>query len=858
MGDCQDPGDYITMLWYKIGDCQDLGAYITMPRYKIGDCQDPGASCAYITMLWYKIGDCQDPGAYITMLWFSIGDCQDPDITFTAEIGENVALSWRTSFTKDNDFAVMVQKIVVYTANFGNIITNFKNKKYKFVNETKDISTINITIIRVETTDAALYKSVDGSKVDGCCLLVLTTKPKNPTLTMNPQHPFVNRRVTFTCRSLVQRWPVYIPSHLSYQFFGNPRDDAENNRLTINPLTKSHKGMNISCQATDDRGEVSIKSDTITLDPYYGPDNVVLTPGYEDINVTEGSTLGPIHCTAICNPKCIFKWKKIKTDRITIISNETQLTVPAIKKDQAGTYRCRVVNSYNKIMGNSTDLSVNVQYSPKIKSIWFSNKSEIYRSGTSNTYYFNEDVYSKMTLRIESNPDPRIMFNSSLLEIHRSETGNGYTDYISKLPSLKCENSGNFTIRAVNGIGNGDTRTVNLQIYCKPRNATAKSRQIGTKVDSTENIIMHVVSFPLPTVEWRRVTGSDWTVTKDSYDYRYRIESEIHIESEKDFGVYGLKICNKLGCIEENITLTPEDKPEAPTNFSVETRTFRSVNLSWIVGFNGGHKQKFSVLFKATDNDNWETREEAHTEEPTTGSKVYYTLDQLASNKQYHVIVRSTNKYGNRNASLEFKTKVEPTLASPSKSGSDSIPIACGVVGVLLIIVITLLVFFIRRKTRSKTEPKESNVLYAAVDKEQQKSKRRNTEKEDSKEPANAEYASVVKPKSKSKKVHYKEDVTETANDEYAVVDKSNKKIDYTENDNVYSNQGDADLLIHQPLKIKPSGRSKNKDGLTYIEVSFTRKPKDRRRIIGAENRTDYVDIDFTRKADPLPDSSDE
>ncbi|CAG2234910.1 unnamed protein product [Mytilus edulis] len=165
----------------------------------------------------------------------------------------------------------------------------------------------------------------------------------------------------------------------------------------------------------------------------------------------------------------------------------------------------------------------------------------------------------------------------------------------------------------------------------------------------------------------------------------------------------------------------------------------------------------------------------------------------------------------------------------------------------------------------------ESNVLYAAVDKVQQKFKRRNSgEKhsifiliphvgnEDSKmsnEPANAEYASVVKPKSKSKKVHYKEDEIETANDEYAVVDKSNKKIDYTENDNVYANQGDADLLIHhQPLKTKPSGRSKNKDGLTYIEVSFTRKPKNPLVIIGAENRTNYVDIDFTRTADPLPD----
>lgn len=51
--------------------------------------------------------------------------------------------------------------------------------------------------------------------------------------------------------------------------------------------------------------------------------------------------------------------------------------------------------------------------------------------------------------------------------------------------------------------------------------------------------------------------------------------------------------------------------------------------------------------------------------------------------------------------------------------------------------------------------------------------------------------------------------------------------------------------------------KSTNQDGLTYIEVSFTSNQSDRRPIIGAESKTDYVDIDFTRKAEPLPDDSD-
>ncbi|CAC5374234.1 unnamed protein product [Mytilus coruscus] len=748
---------------------------------------------------------------------------------------------------------------LIYEVQTGDVIGNFNKDKYVVNSETNDIKAINITVLHVDEKDAGLYRAEDHNhNVNGCCFLVVTGKPINTTLTLQPEHPFVGDNITFTCSSTVQRWPEgYGTSHLSYQFFGNPRGDNDTDKLIIRKLAKTDKGINISCQATDDLGKVSYKSDAVTIDPYYGPDNVILDPANTEINVTEGSNLGPINCTAICNPECIYEWKYKGKQRFGLIYYKQDLNFLNMRRNQSGVYRCRVSHSANSTKCRKRDIAVTVQYSPTIRTIWLSDKQKPTEQSNVTAYTLNEDEHLKLRMHIESNPYSQLALNSPLLRSLSLNHSRHNTTYEAELPLLKCEHSGYYTVNATNGIKNGDNRMLNLSIHCKPRNATTKSRKIGTKVHQTENILMHIVSSPKPDVEWTRVTKFDFDVKNDIYDYRYEINSKIHIGSEEDFGVYGIKICNPLGCIVENITLTSEDKPEAPTNFSVETKTFRSVNLSWIVGFNGGHKQKFSVLFKTTDNDNWETNEVAHTEEPTTGSKVYYTLDQLASNKQYHVIVRSTNKHGNRNASLEFKTKVEPTLASPSKSGSDSIPIVCSVVGVLLIIV-TLLVFFIRKKKRSKTEPKESNVLYAAVDKEQQKSKRRNTEKEDSKEPANAEYASVVKPKSKSKKVHYKEDVTESANDEYAVVDKSNKKMDYTENDNVYANQGDADLLIHQPLKTKPSGRSKNKDGLTYIEVSFTRKPKNRRRIIGAENRTDYVDIDFTRKADPLPDSSDQ
>lgn len=99
--------------------------------------------------------------------------------------------------------------------------------------------------------------------------IIILGKPKKPTLSFRPELPFVDDNITFTCNSTVQRWPEgYGTAHLFYQFFGNPRGESARNTLIINKLTIRDKGINISCQATDDLGKDSYKSDAVTIDPY--------------------------------------------------------------------------------------------------------------------------------------------------------------------------------------------------------------------------------------------------------------------------------------------------------------------------------------------------------------------------------------------------------------------------------------------------------------------------------------------------------------------------------------------------------------------------------------------------------------
>ncbi|CAC5374228.1 unnamed protein product [Mytilus coruscus] len=558
---------------------------------------------------------------------------------------------------------------------------------------TKDFQVINITIIRADKTDAGLYIAEKNKNVDGCCLLVVTTQPKKPTLTFHPTHPFVDGSITFICNSTVQQWPEYIYQNMSYQYFGNPRGDIDSNSLTLQRLTKSDKGVRISCKASVDQGKVSSMSDSFILDPYYGPDNVVLKPAYTAINVTEGTTLGPILCTAACYPECIFRWELNRTKSNEVVFSNKFLAVADIKKNQSGIYRCHVVHSYDKTHMSGRDIAVNVQYSPKIRALWLSDKNETYvRNPT--TYSLNEDVSLKMTLRIESYPDPQLVLSSSLVKFPPLKYTKSDTNFSSKLPTLTCEDSGNFTIRAMNGIKYGDNRTVNLIISCKPKNVTVEYTKIKTEVNTSEIIMMHVVSFPVPTVEWCRETGFQWTVQKDKYDYRYRIQSKVHMKSKDDFGEYGINICNRLGCNVQNVILTPKGHFISPSNVYVVCKS-TTATVIWIPDLIGGYSEDFYVQYTDMGTNNGSSNRILYND---TYQHMVYVVDGLHLDRRYHFTVLSVSVLGLlKSETVECFTDVAYQLENNrAVTGMLATGIATLVVGLTALVAAT--VFLIRNR----------------------------------------------------------------------------------------------------------------------------------------------------------------
>jgi hypothetical protein len=68
-----------------------------------------------------------------------------------------------------------------------------------------------------------------------------------------------------------------------------------------------------------------------------------------------GQSLGPIGCSAQCNPSCQFHW--IKPDGIVV--DGSNLEIPSLSKNDDGTFTCHAGNGYGNNATKNIILSVN-------------------------------------------------------------------------------------------------------------------------------------------------------------------------------------------------------------------------------------------------------------------------------------------------------------------------------------------------------------------------------------------------------------------------------------------------------------------------------------------------------------------
>ena len=83
--------------------------------------------------------------------------------------------------------------------------------------------------------------------------------------------------------------------------------------------------------------------------------SVSFNPADESITKNLSGSLGPIVCSAQCNPSCQFHW--IKPDGSLV--DGSNLEIPSLSKNDHGTFTCHAGNGYGNNATNNLIVTVN-------------------------------------------------------------------------------------------------------------------------------------------------------------------------------------------------------------------------------------------------------------------------------------------------------------------------------------------------------------------------------------------------------------------------------------------------------------------------------------------------------------------
>ncbi|KAL4221068.1 hypothetical protein ACF0H5_019330 [Mactra antiquata] len=609
---------------------------------------------------------------------------------------------------------------------------------------------------------------------------------------------------------------------------------------------------------------------TVTITVLYPPmvqplDNILKLKG-EQLNIDCNYTTGIPENTSI-------KWTKDSNDSE---SNTAQLKITSLQKNDTGNYTCIASNTMiqsgddNSYIGqHKQSFYLDVQYEATIETFTID-------GFTSQIVTVNESDQVSFMCHADSNPIAVMTLSDARSKILNNVTSNSVEHNI---PKTSCSNAGTYHCLAknVHNDANDVNKTVILFVNCYPRTAETLPvvLNITSEKDNALPIVCNVIAYPPPTFTWWQLVNQTWTLLNDSDKYLINssnVQSNLTINSVsmEDFTSYKVIVVNDFGQLRQDYVLSPYDKPDPPTHFRhIEgSTTTSSIRLAWNPGFDNGPSQTFHIKYKKSSDTLWNYIDVPDNDEQT----MEITLTELTENTLYEIVIFASNELGNSSESRVFITTTE-AIDKPTNLGPLIGGIAGGVTGCIVLVIVIIVI--IRRYPLFKGKGADEQDIRRSVseDSDEEDGLVDNPMYASSSNVAPAAstssdiYAKPVKPK--------KPNVT-GAGDIYAVVNKTKKQdkvkkgqhlsgngkrqnVDVYENfelDNDPSKKGV--VRPERPAMKEPKLKIVNKEGLIYADLVFNDKPNGAKMVIIGDDPTPYDLVDFTKKAEPLPDSDDE
>ncbi|XP_044047674.1 hemicentin-2-like isoform X3 [Siniperca chuatsi] len=315
--------------------------------------------------------------------------------------------------------------------------------------------------------------------------------PKTSSVSASPSGEIVeNSSVTLTCSSDANPAAKYT----WYQKNGNLKPLINEAELVFTSIQSSDSGE-YYCTAENELGRRT--SEHISINVRYAPktSSVSVSPSGK---IMEGSSV-TLTCGSDANPAATYTW--YKENQKVLQRPESIYRFTSISSEDRGSYYCKSENPYGQI--NSSSLSLDVQYAPKLPSVSVSPSAEILEG-------------SSVTLTCSSDANPAAKYTW----YKENQTLQGPED-IYPFTSISLEDSGMYHCQSENEYGQVNSTSVRIDVQYAPKLSSVSVSPSGQIVEgSSVNLTCSSDANPAANYTWYKenedspkASGKIFTIT---------------------------------------------------------------------------------------------------------------------------------------------------------------------------------------------------------------------------------------------------------------------------------------------------------------------------------------------------------